>query len=197
MKKQWVLSQNAFDSLLAWLDADRETAGKNYETIRGRLIKIFVCRGCPEAEELADETINRALAKIDQITHDYVGEPALYFYGIGRNVYREYRRKMMARQTDVPVETAGTRSVSAAVLTSGDIEPEYECLERCLERLSITSRTLVLEYYRQEKQAQIDYRKHLADELGIAVNALRIRAFRIRKTLEECVHTCLERQPAH
>jgi DNA-directed RNA polymerase specialized sigma24 family protein len=195
MKKEWVLSQNAFDALLAWLDADRETAGKKYETIRTRLIKIFVCRGCPEAEELADETINRALAKIDQIKDEYVGEPVLYFYGIGRNVYREYRRRMLTRQTELPLESAAAHSAPGVV--NDNAEPEYQCLERCLDRLSASSRTLVLEYYRQEKQAKIDYRKRLADELGIAVNALRIRAFRIRKTLEQCVHACLEEQPAH
>jgi hypothetical protein len=56
---------------------------------------------------------------------------------------------------------------------------------------------LVLEYYRQERKAKIDHRKLLAAELGIAVNALRIRAHRIRRSLEQCVHTCLEQQPAH
>ena len=59
MKKGWVLTQELFDTLLDWLDPDRERAGHRYETIRLRLIKIFTSRGCPEAEELADETINR------------------------------------------------------------------------------------------------------------------------------------------
>jgi len=78
-----------------------------------------------------------------------------------------------------------------------DIEPSYECLEHCLEHLPSTNRQLVLEYYRQERKAKIDHRKLLAAELGIAVNALRIRAHRIRRSLEQCVHSCLEQQPAH
>ena len=39
--------------------------------------------------------------------------------------------------------------------------------------------------------------RELQEELGIAVNALRIRAHRIRRSLEQCVHSCLEQQPAH
>jgi hypothetical protein len=46
MKKDWVLTQDAFDKLLNWLDSDRERAGQKYETIRLRLIKIFTCRRC-------------------------------------------------------------------------------------------------------------------------------------------------------
>ena len=59
MKTGWVLTQEDFDRLLRWLDANLEAAGKEYEAIRQRLIKIFARRGCSEAEDLADETINR------------------------------------------------------------------------------------------------------------------------------------------
>ena len=62
MKKEWVINQDAFDTMLDWLDADRERAGCKYEAIRLRLIKIFTCRGCQDAEELADEAINRVIA---------------------------------------------------------------------------------------------------------------------------------------
>src|SRR5689334_18556794 len=59
MNKDWVLSQEAFDALLDWLDSDREQAGIKYEDIRGRLVMMFAARGCVDAEDLADETINR------------------------------------------------------------------------------------------------------------------------------------------
>ena len=81
-------------------------------------------------------------------------------------------------------------------LTS-DFEPEYECLERCLEQLPPDNRDLVLRYYQQERKAKIEHRKSLATELGIAVNALRIRAHRIRLVLQRCVRDCIEQQPAN
>ena len=73
------MTQESFDSLLAWLDADRERAGRRYEEIRRRLIKILACRGCHDPEDLADEAINRVAGKVGEVAKDYSGDPALYF----------------------------------------------------------------------------------------------------------------------
>jgi DNA-directed RNA polymerase specialized sigma24 family protein len=184
MKHQSAVTQVAFDSLLAWLDPDREQAGKKYEHIRCRLIKIFTCRGRPDADELADETINRVTLKAPHIAQDYVGDPALYFYGVAQKVFLESVRKQPPAVTPPPVEK------------SEAVEQEYECLERCMERLPPGNRELVLEYYREEKRAKIEHRRRLAERLGIAQNALRIRAHRIRATLQQCVQGCLEQRLA-
>jgi DNA-directed RNA polymerase specialized sigma24 family protein len=197
MKKDWVLTQDAFDRLLDWLDADRDVAGRKYEAIRLRLIKIFTCRGCSEAEDVADETINRVAARVSEIARDYQGDPAAYFYGVAQKVYLEYLRRSKTRQAEVSLDSPTTNTAPRAEYLDEKIEPSYECLDRCLEHLPTLNRKLVLEYYQQERKAKIDHRKLLAAELGIAVNALRIRAHRIRRSLEQCVHTCLEQQPAH
>ena len=197
MKKEWVISQEAFDAMLDWLDADRERAGNKYEAIRLRLIKIFTCRGCQAAEELADETINRVIARIVEIADGYRGDPALYFYGVAQKVFLEYSRKAHGPQAHVPLDYAAVSLSTQGVVLVEDFEPEYSCLEQCLERLLPENRDLVVRYYQQERQAKIDHRKMLASELGIAVNALRLRAHRIRLTLQRCVLDCLEQQPAN
>ena len=196
MKKDWVLTQDAFDTLLDWLDADRERAGRKYELIRLRLIKIFTCRGCHQAEELADETINRVVARVVELTSGYQGDPALYFYGVSHKVHLEYLRKAHNQPINLPLATESNQNTQAIDLTS-DIEPEYQCLERCLDQLPPDNRDLVLRYYQQERKAKIEQRKSLATELGIAVNALRIRAHRIRLVLQRCVRDCIEQQPAN
>lgn len=193
MKKDWVLSQDEFNAMLAWLDPDWERAGTKYETIRVRLIKILTCRGCPSPEELADETINRVASKVPEIVGTWEGDPSLYFYKVAQNIFLEWRR-VNIRQVDVPVEEA--QSVPAVAAASDEIA-EHDCLERCLQQLAEGERTLMLEYYRQQGQAKIDHRKKLATEMGIAVNALRIRAHRIRRSLRQCVLDCLEAQPVH
>jgi DNA-directed RNA polymerase specialized sigma24 family protein len=195
MKKEWVITQEAFDNLLDWLDSNREQAAQKYEKIRTRLIKIFACRGCGEADDLADETINRVTAKVDSIASSYTGDPALYFYGVAQKVHLEYLRSRPVLQE--PFE-AGHEMKSRNVMESDDdIEQEYACLEQCIDKLPLESRRLVLEYYREEKRAKINRRRKLAEELGIAVNALRIRAHRIRLQLQQCVLACLEQSPAH
>jgi len=181
MNKNWVLTQESFDALLDWLDPQREKAGQKYEDIRVRLIKIFTCRGCSEPEDLADETINRVTNKLKEIEAGFTGDCARYFYGVANKVHLEYLRRKPAVMLPPPASN------------SDEVEREFKCLERCMERLTPDNRVLLLQYYQEEKKAKIVHRKLLAEHLGIAVNALRIRACRIRATLLECVQNCLER----
>lgn len=182
MSKGWILTQESFDALLAWLDPNREQAGKRYEEIRVRLIKIFACRGCYEPEDLADETINRVIKRLAEIESSYSGDPARYFYGVANKVHLEYLRRRPAQ----PLPPLPDQQERAE-----DTEREYECLDRCIQKLHPDNRLLVLHYYQEEKRAKIDHRRQLAEQLGIALNALRIRAHRIRAALQECVQTCL------
>ena len=97
MKKDLALTQESFDKLLAWLDADREQAGQKYEEIRRELIRYFLIRGYyNEAEELADETINRAAQKIDAMAEMYERDRMHYFYAVARLVCMARLRKEAA-----------------------------------------------------------------------------------------------------
>lgn len=188
MKHQSSVTRATFDSMLAWLDADRDLAAVKYEQIRRRLIKLFNCRGRHDAEDLADETINRVTLKAPEVAREYVGDPSLYFYGVAQKVFLEALRKRPTRPYDPP---------RADPVETDETELEHECLERCMGELPPASRELVLEYYRNDRRAKIDHRKELAGRLGIAQNALRIRVHRIRATLQECVQRCLgEATPA-
>jgi DNA-directed RNA polymerase specialized sigma24 family protein len=184
---KWVLDEAAFERLLAWLDPERERAGQRYEDIRLRLIKIFTCRGCHESEDLADETINRVARRLKEVAATYEGDRSLYFYGVAHKVYLEYLRRPPARVVVAPLPAPPERKEEERAAD----EREYECLERCMSGLPAASRDLVLQYYREEKREKIEHRKLLAAQLGIGLNALRIRACRIRETLYQCVQACL------
>lgn len=173
-------TQEAFDQLLAWLNSDREQAGKKYEEIRKRLITIFTCRGCLIPEDLTDETIDRVVMKIPELAGSYVGDPALYFYGVAKYVFHEYIRKI---PTSVP---------PPVLHPTVEVEQEYSCLEQCVQQLNFKTRSLILDYYSDEG-GKIDHRKQLAGKLGMELNALRIQACRIRAVLFQCVQECLKR----
>ena len=181
VKKQWTLTQEAFDSLLSWLDPEREPAGEKYEEIRARLIKVFAYRGCHTPEELADETINRVAKKIDSVAESYDGDPALFFYGVAQMIHLEYLR----RTTVLPPPVASPPE---------DVEKEHQCLDECLDRLTAGNRELILQYYTDESRTKINNRKQLAQRLGIGPNALRIRAHRVRDSLERCIDVCLKKE---
>jgi DNA-directed RNA polymerase specialized sigma24 family protein len=180
---RWALTQEAFDSLLDWLAPEREEAGRRYEIIRQRLIKIFSCRSCREPEDLADETINRVARKVGEVAKTYTGNPALYFYGVANKVHLESLKKKAMTPPPLPAPS------------TDEAERAQECLERCISRLTPENRRLVVQYYQEEKSAKIGHRQALADQFGIALNALRIRAHRIRITLRQCVQNCLTPAP--
>lgn len=183
MPEKLSITQEAFKLLLAWLDKDEVSAAEKYEKIRARLIRVFVCRGCYEAELLADRTIDRVTAKVPQISSDYVGDPAAYFYGVANKIHLEWRREQK-RVPEVPY-------VDPVTDPPEEEGCEYSCLERCLDSLPANLRELILEYYRGEKRAKIERRKSLAEKLGISIGALQIKASRIRAKLSSCVSECV------
>jgi DNA-directed RNA polymerase specialized sigma24 family protein len=176
------VSQEDFNRLLDWLNPDREEAGRIYEAIFCKLVKVFTCRGCTCAEEMADETMDRVTGKVAQIAADYRGDPTLYFYGVARNVLREYSK---VRKPPVPPPPADTIDV---------IQQELGCLEECLSRLLPKNREMILQYYAEDRHAKIESRRELAHRFGIDMNALRIRMHRVRAVLADCTAACLQRR---
>ncbi|HKP86506.1 MAG TPA: hypothetical protein VJZ26_10440, partial [Blastocatellia bacterium] len=170
-----------FDRFLSWLHSNREEAGKEYEKIRHELIRSFTSRGCADAEDLADITFNRVIKKVAKIADSYVGERAPYFAGVAYYVRLEVFKKPSAAlpmpELDPPEEK----------------EKRHECLEQCLSRLAHDRRQRVLQYYCGEKKVKKEYRKNLAREMGIELNALRIQMHRIRASLRECMTACLKK----
>ncbi len=189
MVKPWTPSPDDFERLLNWLDpTDRDRAGEKYEAIRQSLIRTFIWRGCHKPEELADETINRVMRKLPVIIETYENDPALYFYGIGRNVLKEcYREVAILRSMNEPERLNASRQSDQ----NEQRERVFGCLDECLGKLTESSRVLVLHYYEVQGMAKVNFRRDLAAEMGVATNALRVRVHRIRTQLQKCVSACL------
>lgn len=182
--KQQTLSQSSFDSFLTLLDSNRERAGQKYEILRVRLVKFFEWRVCRFPDDLADETLDRIIRKFD--TNEQINDYLNYAYGVARLVYLENLKQQTKEQAvilNMPVSN---------VMPENKEDTNLDCLEICLQKLSEDNRMMILHYYRDDKQAKIDYRKKLAEKFEISTNALRIKTLRIRTKLEECVFNCLK-----
>jgi DNA-directed RNA polymerase specialized sigma24 family protein len=180
-KNKWTLTQGAFDRLLAQLDPDRQQAGTKYEALRHKLVKFFEWRGSSFAEDLADDTINRVAMNL--AAGEEIRQFPAYCVGIARHVFFESLRNRQREEA--------LRSEPRVPAISDDSERRTECLERCMRELSPASLELIVQYYQDEKQARITARRSLAERLNIPMNALRIRAYRIRASLEACVERCM------
>jgi DNA-directed RNA polymerase specialized sigma24 family protein len=180
----WQLSRHAFERFLEALDADPQAAAERYELLRAKLMRFFEWRGCAFPEEHADETINRVIRKIDE--GEELREPGAYCYGVARLVLLE-SLKRQAREQDALHDYQRQAPATA----DGDLEDRLACLRRCLNSLPDPQRDLVRQYYRAEGGDRFASRQRLAAALGIGMNALRIRAFRLTDKLHGCVGACL------
>jgi DNA-directed RNA polymerase specialized sigma24 family protein len=186
------LTRESFDILLTQLDPDRERAGELYETIRRKLIRLFEWRGCACPEDLADDTINRVSRRMAEGVELHSADPYSYFCGVAHLRFKEVLRS--ASRERRALDAHGELLFPTALPAVPEEEPgdrRLDCLRKCLATLHADQRELVLKYHQGD--GNIRNRKALSEELGIPMNALRIRVHRVRRRLEACLDDCLHR----
>lgn len=182
------IAPEAWNGLLAFLGRGGGDGGAAYEEVRRRLQFFFEWKGCVGAAELADETLNRVATKLAAGEDIRTDEPGRYAFGVARFVYLE-AVKRNARL--VQAERSGAAPEPAE--DAAQRERRLAALEACLDGLPPRTQQMVLRYHADDGRQRIDHRKQLADELGIALNALRIRVHRLRAQIEACVRARLDR----
>ena len=150
-------------------------------------MRFFEWRGASLPEAQADETLNRVIRKLDE--GEEIRDPQAYCYGAARLVLLEALKRQAKEQ-----DAAHEYHRAAPSPGSDGLENRLGCLHRCLGELPAAQRDLVRDYYQGSGGERIEGRRRLADALGIGMNALRIRAFRLTEKLQGCVAGCL--QPA-
>jgi RNA polymerase sigma factor (sigma-70 family) len=188
MARDTAIPPKSFDEILDWLNPDRDEAGNIYVQLRTDLTKIFIWNRCADPDGLTDEVFDRVARKVHDVRQTFEGDPRLFFYGVARNLIKEnpkrIKKEVSLEGTDLPAPEAAGEDESAIM--------REECLRPCLQKLSHEKRELILGYYAREKQAKIDHRTEMAQQLGISVETLRVRVHRIRGALEICIERCLD-----
>jgi len=194
-KKDWVLTPEAFDELLKWLDEGVNSSGQQYLEMRRRLVAYFDRKNCPAPDELADETLNRVARRLKEEGTTLTDAPAHYCYIVARFVLLEFLRKEQPHETinEKPLfkQTSQVSTPPEVIEEHEENEKRWDCLERCIGTIGADSRTLIVGYYHGQQRSKIENRRAMAEKLGISVNALSIRACRIRGQLEECIQRCM------
>jgi len=185
------LSAEAFERLLGVLDTDRERAAERYEDIRRRLLRFFRWRGCPAPEQLSDETFDRVARRLAEGVALQAPDPYSYVHGVALRVAHEHWRRT-PRETELDEVTARREALArqAEPEDADETGPRLQCLTTCLDRLPPAQRRMFETYHAGQGGARIRARQVLADELGIPINALRIRVFRLRAGLFDCITEC-------
>jgi len=177
------INKELFETLLDWLDPDRDKAGQRYEEIRAGLVRMFVSKGLSDAGHYADETMDRVMKRLPEIRAEYVGNPAKYFHGVARNLVLEARRR----------KEIATDVVPECLTKQPDTSDVSECLSKCLKLLPHDKQEFILDYHLHQGRAKIEHHREMAGELSITEGALRTRAHHLRVSLEKCVLQCIDR----
>jgi RNA polymerase sigma factor (sigma-70 family) len=190
MAREPAVPPESFNEILAWLDPDREVAAAIYVQLRHDLAKVFSWNHCSDPEGLTDEVIDRVAKKVHLLRQTFEGDPRLFFYGVARNLMKETPKKI---KTQVSLDDHDVPATLITETADETAQMREDCLHSCLQELSQEKRELILAYYAKEKQAKIDHRIELAQRLGTSVETLRVRVYRIRGALEQCIERCLDR----
>jgi DNA-directed RNA polymerase specialized sigma24 family protein len=144
----------------------------------------------PFADDLADETLSRISKTLEQDGTITVTPQARFCYVIARfvlleDIRREQRQQRRDQSTRARTGAWNGRRAGLLQAESGaTLQQHLERLDHCLQRLAPEQRDLIVEYYRDTGQGKIARRRDMARWLGISVNALCLRASRIRAALE-------------
>jgi RNA polymerase sigma factor (sigma-70 family) len=191
------LTQEQFSALLQRLHDDRDQAALRYEDLRWKLVRFFRWSSCSAAEDLADETLNRAARKLHAVDHE-IPEVEAFVWGVAKRIRQEGRKK--------DLRTLGLSGVSGDSFTSDagatidaihgkiQLQQELRYLRDCLSRLTPEDQELFLAY-RVDKGHYLEARTQLAERFGLSLGALRVRIIRLREKLEKCVAKRLGRFP--
>jgi DNA-directed RNA polymerase specialized sigma24 family protein len=185
-RKAWVLNPEAWTNFLRRLDEDSEKAGLKYEALRSRVITMFRCRGLPDPAGLADEAIDRIVKGLER---EEIRDIFAYASGVARHVASE------AFRHPPPVSLAEVQEPRQKQTSDDSQENETDrrlyCLNQCTATLNESDRYLLSNWYEHEKSQKVDDKRRLAANLGIAIGALRVRAYRIRERIRTCVFECM------
>lgn len=186
MRLDRVLKQEEFDALLALFSNDREEAGAAYAELRRNLVRFFEMRNCRDSDLLADETLSRVAARahtFDPLRHV---RPSTFAFGFAAKILLEYTRD--PRKMKIGYEAWEESSFSPALpLEEGTDEDDLDRLDKCLGEMSAENRELLISYYSKEKQEKIELRRAMAEKLGIKIETLHIRVYRLREALKKCM----------
>lgn len=175
-----------FEFFLSWLNPDRDAAEKKFKELRRRLITVFDLRGCPVSEDVVEEAVLRFVRRLPSMADSFKdNDPTSYLYVTAHRLHLEYIERQFEPLPD-DISELPQADASAGV----EEERLHECLDRCLEGIEGEERRMLLDYYRHDKRAKIDLRKALARRMGISGNALRIRIYHLRNSLQSCIEEC-------
>lgn len=160
---------------------DPDEGGRRYVLLRQNLVAFFSRHKIADPDSAADETLDRAIAKI--AAGAVVPEVKPYCLGIARFVKQERLRKQEKEHG------ADEAFVGLPKHQPNDqLEWIYRVLLPCFQQLTRDEQILLIEYCQVlNGRERAEHRRKLAEKRNTTLLGLRMKVTRIRTRLWECV----------
>lgn len=189
MPAKFLQTDNSLQILLAACALDPDEAVTIYTVLRNSLVRFFELKGDSDPEEAADVTLDRAAQKLAQ--NVAVENLTNYCFGIARLVFLE--RVRAAQKGKIAAEEFQQNQIASAA--DDETTDDFEVFRECFETLPDAQRNLLQKYFAAEPFAEIAaHRAKLCREYNVSLNNLRLKVFRLRQTLENCVKNKLRQK---
>lgn len=176
------LTSQSLNRLLAEFSADERQAAAAYTNLRAALVRFFALKGDSEPETAADETLDRTASKVAADTP--IDDVRKYSFGVARLIYLERLRR--SQKEKIAAEDFYREKIVSpdAGKTDGS-----DFLRECFQSLPAADRAFLQSYFTDLPYEKLTaLRRRLTVETDISIKQMRVKIFRLRKRLEECVH---------
>ena len=194
--QDWEPNEKTFQDFLNWLNGGENSDGQRYLELCQRLELYFDRKNCVAPSDLADQTLNRVIRKMEENGDINGVAPLRYCYSVAKDVFLEALRADNRSPFYSPVTTTNPTNLSGQSVNIPNADAASKQKEKvadCMASLSSTDRELIIEYYRGPQRSRIERRAALATRLGVTASALSTRACGVRQRLEVCIQACLEK----
>lgn len=175
------LTAESYSLLLKTFSSDEEAAANAHAKLRDSLVRFFQIKGDSDPDEAADETLDRVAVKLSE--NVLIEDLTKYSFGVARFVFLERLRKTNKEKKAFENYLAENERQKFDEETD-DFSPFRECFES----LAGDDKSILQKYFDDLPHAELnENRQKLTDKLGISLNNLRLKIFRLRRRLEDCV----------
>ncbi len=180
------MTAESLKQLLNAFSSDPAAAGDAFQKLRESLNRYFTVKGDSAPETATDETLDRVARKISEGTA--IEDMTKYGFAAARFVYLE-RLRLEQKQTTA----AKTFYEAHEARAKGEERDDFALMRECFGEMSEADRQILRNYFADLPSAELVVRRQdLIDEQQITLNQMRLKIFRLRKRLQNCVRGKLD-----
>jgi len=162
-------------------DAFRKLVDSEYEAVSS--YARFLAGSGDHVEDLVHEAFLLAFDRLAE-RKPFTGDPGKWLRGTLRNLIKKWWRERIRLPQDVADQLADVAQRADDLGESLDRQAMAAALERCIEKLSAEDQDLIARRYEHDDRVG-----RIAGRLQINESTVRVRLFRARQALKDCVES--------